>query len=594
MSHNRGRTFVIEDEKDDYVLLQELLDKGKQFGFKSSGSLPNHPKVTSEREGSPASQLNPDGTRTRFRKRENVDEEPGGLSPSPLSIRKRAEDHGNIQSIADFLNESRLSPGEVEALRADSEFGKITHGSASKENIRPGHESRIGSIRRKVSSVISNYTTTPPRSGISSANAPFASETPTKALNKKYGPIDMDDLNQRFYPKDRTLSTASTLKVEIPPGSSNNRDGFFGIPYEATNPLQPDPTTDQSSCSVRRKPVLSLNTSSISRLSAANAAETIMVTDGSVGATHSNSLDDPFSVQSSKSPARTHPLIKASNSWASEMFAVSEAPSPSFVLSTPPSIRSSYRNSDESIIAVTKDFAQKAQALTAENGREEIFDHDHPTVRNLERALKARVYSSDSPPDSDAPSGASSAIAPLAKSSSLGAKNGQALQSGVTSANLEGEKELSASCLSSRNSKFSMEKLSTSTTASDTSNHTSFLLVEPADGSGVVPPASTKAKDSYDICCQGFQESESSSTIFEDRTLIEVFDPHYELRPTPRQFPFLKRPRGQASTETVRGKSLNERIAELRKRTGTEIVDYQPTDERCCHPNHNRTWYSKK
>ena len=554
--------------------------------------------MVSEREGSPASQINPDGTRTRFRKRENANEEPGSLSPSPLSIRKRAEEHENTQSIADFLNESRLSPGEAEALRADSEFEKSTQETAaSKENVRPGLESRIGSICRKVSSVITNFAITPPRLGHSNTNTSFGSETPTKTVAKKYAPIDLDNLNRTFQPKDRTLSTASTLKAETPPGIPNDRDDFFSIPYEATSPLQPDPITDRSSRSIRCKPVLSLktSTSAIRGLSARVTAETVIGANNPVRAACDNILDDPFSVLPSKSPAKTHPLIKASNSWASEVVAITEEPSPSYALSTPPSTRSSYRSSDESIIAVTKEFAQKAQVLTAENGKEEVFDHDHPAVRNLERALKARNYGSDSTPDLDAQSVTPSTIVQYAaESSSLDAESGQSLQSGVTSTNVEGTTEVLASGQSSQNSVTPTKQLSTSTTASEKSNHTSFLLVESADSGCLVSPTCTKVKDSYDICCQGVQMAESNSTRSEDRTPIEIVDPHYEPRPTPRHFSFLKRPKSQASMETLKGKTIDERVTELCKRTGVEAVDYQPTDERCRHPSHNRTWYSKK
>ena len=354
--------------------------------------------MTSEREQSPASQLNPDGTRTRYSKRQNADGGAGSLSTPPLSIRKRVEECENAQSIAEFLNESRLSPGEAEALRVNAEFEKSIRASASKENVRPGYESHIGSIRPKVSSVIGNFTITPPRSAITSAESSFNLGTPTKRTTKKGASIDLEDLIQKQQTKDRTLSTASTTKVDTPPESLNHRDSFFSIPYEATSPLHPSPTTDRGSGSIRRKPLLSINTSTcaIGDFLAISEAGTPSGNPGN--AIQDNASDDPFYTRHSKTPAGTHPLIVASNSWVSEMHAITEEPNTHLEVSAAPLAPSSERSSEDSeVLAVKTLFAQKAQELKAQNGEKEVFDDDHPAVKNFKRAYKARAHGVDSP-----------------------------------------------------------------------------------------------------------------------------------------------------------------------------------------------------
>lgn len=599
MNFDRGRTFVMEDEKDDYVLLQELLDKGWSALSQFYGLLTDCVEVTSEREGSPVSQINPDGTRTRFQKREGMDEESGSLSPPPLSICKRTEDLENIRSIADFLNESRLSPGEAETLKFEIEYAKLTQVSPSKENTRPGHESRIGSIRRKVSSVLTNFTITPPRSEVTSESSSFSAGTPTKVVPVKCGPYNIDDLNQKTHNKDRTLSTASTLKVETPQRLPNDQDDFISIPYEFTSPLHPDPMTDRSPRGRRHKPLLSLNThmSPVSGPTGVSEEGNTAPAGRLNKAADDGIVDDPFSTPAIKSPPRTHPLITASNSWAKEMNAIAEGHSSHVTLSAPPSVRSSYRKCDDShITAMTKHYAQEAQALTARNGKEEVFGADHPAVKKIERKLKARVHGTECPHGSNIQSLTFDTCThhrsvPYGEDSKIAVS----VHRGVASFEFESAGNVLLGTGRPSDSGALEKKLSTSTVASDTSNDTSFLLVSPAASEAcTISPVCSKAKESYEFCCRGFQPETLCSDSPQSRTPAEIVDPHYEPRAVHKHFSFLKKPKNQGALETGREKTVKERITELRERTETEVIHYQPTDERCRHPNHNRTWYSKK
>ena len=345
--------------------------------------------MTTEREGSPSSPLNPDGTRTRFRKREDSMPGSGSLSPSPLSIRKQREERGNTQSIADFLNESRISPDEADALRSEPDFAasacpsRSMSRASSKEDVKVGHESRIGSIKRKVSSVLTTFAITPPRPIPASTSASTISETPTKSV-KKLARDEVEDPNQDMVVVNRTLSVLTTQQAVA---------DFFSVPYEATSPLHPEPRIDHASSNIRRKPLLSLNTALTK--DPYQAARSALFGE--------KALDDPFSIKPVESPPKTHPLIKASNSWASEAFSDAEVPK-AFELSEPPSARSSNFPSQSQVEAMKKEYVLKAQELKAQNGDDEVFHDDHPAVKNFERAIKARASGVNTPLDSCPPS----------------------------------------------------------------------------------------------------------------------------------------------------------------------------------------------
>ena len=498
--------------------------------------------------------------------------ESGSLSPSPLSIRKQREERGNTQSIADFLNESRISPDEAEALRTELESAASACSSrsmsrvTSKENIKIGHESRIGSIRRKVSSVITTFAITPPRPAPASTSASIISETPTKSV-KKLARDEVEDPNQDMAAAKRTLSVATTPQVATPPGTSGDAIDFLSVPYETTSPLHPEPRIDRASPNIRRKPLLSLNT-------ALNKDPYQAARSALFGG---KTLDDPFSIKPVESPPKTHPLIKASNSWASEAFGDTEV-SKTFELSGPPSACSSNFQFESQIEAIKKQYAAKAQELKAQNGEDEVFDDDHPAVKNFERAIKARASGVNTPVDSCPPSlTASLTITPDLERQHT--KENIPLGSAST--------KLVESARSSQSSANSAKKRLTSTDAS----HTSLLLGPPAN-SEQKSPLQTKARESYDHCCQGVEVDPGSSTS-RNVTPFDIIDPNYEPRQESRQFSFLKKLKSPPM-DTTKEVTIDQKILDLRKRTGTEVVYYQRTDERCRHPNHTRTWYSKK
>ena len=492
-----------------------------------------------------------------------------------------------MQSIADFLNESRLSPGEAEALRVNAEFEKSVRASASKENITPGSASRIGSIRRKVSSVISNFTITPPRSVISSAESSFNIGTPTKKGSKQLTSLDVDDLSHKLEITDRTLSTASTLQVETRPESFSGRDNFSSTPYEAISPFFPRPTTDRRPRSTRRKPFLKVDTSActIGEFTAIPEVNTPLGNPGGVNS--DNALDDPFCSRPSKSPAEPHPLIVASNSWASEMPAIAHPG-----IDATSSARSSFRGSDEShIVAMNTLYSQKAQGLKAQNGKREVSNDDY---RNFECAYKARAHSIDSTIQSCTDSLTESATI---RPEDLGEQSvtvHDSQRSSTVSVEPERASGATQSTQSSRSTVGSTRKLPLSEAASDGSAHTSLLLASPTPSNNLPSPISARASQTYDVCCQGIQVTASSSSKPESSTPPAIIDVKYEPRQTLRHFSFFKKAKSPASTDALRGATIEERITNLRKRTGTGITQYKPTDERCRHSNHTRTWYSKK
>lgn len=176
------------------------------------------------------------------------------------------------------------------------------------------------------------------------------------------------------------------------------------------------------------------------------------------------------------------------------MHANTEEPNTHLEVSAAPLAPNSERSSEDSeVLAMKTLFAQKAQELKAQNGEKEVFDDDHPAIKNFKRAYKARAHGVDSPSKLGTCSLPDSFVLQREALGEQLAADASQQHAVAVSTSLAHASETEESIRSSQSLVNSAKKLSRSTTASEESAGTSLLLVSPTDK--LTSPVSTSAHE---------------------------------------------------------------------------------------------------